>query len=73
MKVVEALEAEYKKERKTGKAEIKNGMTVEKLQAQIEKLNERIVNTTLQLKDKEDNSTVALTTSKIVSFLVTPS
>ncbi|KAK9493283.1 hypothetical protein V1508DRAFT_403979 [Lipomyces doorenjongii] len=65
MKVVEELEAEYKKERKTGKAEIKNGMTVEKLQAQIEKLNERIVNTTLQLKDKEDNSTVALTTSKI--------
>ncbi|KAK9370507.1 hypothetical protein V1509DRAFT_615997 [Lipomyces kononenkoae] len=65
MKVVEELEAEYKKERKTGKAEIRNGMTVEKLQAQIEKLTERIVNTTLQLKDKEDNSTVALTTSKI--------
>ncbi|KAJ8103519.1 hypothetical protein POJ06DRAFT_242114 [Lipomyces tetrasporus] len=65
MKVVDELEAEYKKERKTGKVELKNGMPVEKLKAQIEKLNERIVNTTLQLKDKEDNSTVALTTSKI--------
>ncbi|KAK9238515.1 hypothetical protein V1525DRAFT_358095 [Lipomyces kononenkoae] len=65
MKVVEELEAEYMKQRKTGKVDIKNGMTVEKLQAQIEKLTERIVNTTLQKKDKEDNSTVALTTSKI--------
>ncbi|ODV95621.1 hypothetical protein PACTADRAFT_58616 [Pachysolen tannophilus NRRL Y-2460] len=63
---VKELEKEYKKELKTGKPEVKpSNITVEKLEAQIEKLDQRITNTTLQLKDKEDNSQVALGTSKI--------
>ncbi|KAK9469028.1 hypothetical protein V1512DRAFT_220785 [Lipomyces arxii] len=62
---INELEKEYKLELKTGKPVVKSGSTVEKLQVQIEKIGERIINTSLQLKDKEDNSTVALTTSKI--------
>ncbi|KAK9447443.1 uncharacterized protein V1518DRAFT_421008 [Limtongia smithiae] len=65
LEAVKALEKEYAQERKKGKPEVKSGMTVEKLRGQIEKLDERVVNMGLQLKDKEDNSTVALTTSKI--------
>ena len=59
------LEKEYKKELKTGKPEIPKGTTVEKLKTQVENMENRIVSTTLQLKDKEDNSEVSLGTSKM--------
>lgn len=62
---VTELSTQYKKELKTGKPEVKPGSTIEKLQLQIERLDQRITNTTLQLKDKEDNSQVALGTSKM--------
>lgn len=66
LKKVDELEKEYAKEAKSGKPEVKPAnTTVEKLEAQVEKLEQRIANTTLQLKDKEDNSEVALGTSKI--------
>lgn len=66
LKKVDELEKEYAKEAKCGKPEVKPAnTTVEKLEAQVEKLEQRIANTTLQLKDKEDNSEVALGTSKI--------
>ncbi|GME96688.1 unnamed protein product [Ambrosiozyma monospora] len=45
--------------------EIKSNMTVEKLEQQVEKLDQRINNTILQKQDKEDNSSVALGTSKM--------
>jgi DNA topoisomerase-1 len=62
---VKELEKEYAKELKTGKPEVPTTVTVEKLEAQVEKLEQRISNTMLQMKDKEDNSQVALSTSKI--------
>lgn len=62
---VDELENEYKEELKTGKPVIKKSITVEKLKSQIEGLENRIVNTTFQLKDKEDNSEVSLGTSKL--------
>ncbi|CDK26078.1 unnamed protein product [Kuraishia capsulata CBS 1993] len=62
---VKELQKEFSKELSSGKPEVKANMTVEKLQALIEKLNVRITNATLQLKDKEDNSSVALGTSKM--------
>lgn len=65
LETVDALEKEYAKELKTGKPEIPNGSTVEKLEAQIVKFTEKINNTSLQMKDKEDNAQVALSTSKI--------
>jgi len=40
-------------------------ITVEKLEKQVDKLEERIKNAHLQLKDREDNSSVALSTSKV--------
>ena len=39
--------------------------TVEKLKGQIETLENRILTTSFQLKDKEDNSEVSLGTSKM--------
>ncbi|KAK7204086.1 DNA topoisomerase I [Myxozyma melibiosi] len=66
LKAVSELEAVYAKEKKSSfKMPEVTVSSAEKVEQQIEKLNERITNTTLQLKDKEDNSTVALTTSKI--------
>uniref|UniRef100_A0A060T5Z3 DNA topoisomerase I n=1 Tax=Blastobotrys adeninivorans TaxID=409370 RepID=A0A060T5Z3_BLAAD len=65
LEALKEMEAELKKELKTGKPEIKGNVTVDKLRAQVDKYEERITNTTLQLKDKEDNSTVALSTSKM--------
>lgn len=55
---------EYKKEVR-GKPEVKASMTVEKLKAQVEKLDTQIKNTSLQMEDKQANSTVALGTSKL--------
>lgn len=65
MEKVNEVEKEYADELKTGKYEIKKSVTVEKLKGQIETLTNRIVSTTLQLKDKEDNSEVSLGTSKM--------
>jgi DNA topoisomerase-1 len=62
---IKELEDEYALELKTGKPQPKKGITVEKLQQQVETIENRIVNTTLQLKDKEDNSEVSLGTSKM--------
>lgn len=56
---------DLKEELKTGNPPLKNSDTVEKLKEQIKKIDERIINTSLQLKDKNDNSTVALSTSKM--------
>lgn len=65
LEVLKEMQKEFKAERNGKTPEIKGSMTVEKLQAQVEKLEERIANTSLQLKDKEDNSQVALGTSKM--------
>lgn len=62
---VDQLEKDYKNELKTGKPLLPDNITIEKLEQQIEKLEGRIASTTLQMKDKEDNSQVALSTSKI--------
>ncbi|KAI3402898.2 TOP1 [Candida oxycetoniae] len=62
---VHDLEKEYKKELKTGKYQVPKGATIEKLKAQIETLENRILSTSLSLKDKEDNSEVSLGTSKM--------
>ncbi|ANB11142.1 DNA topoisomerase 1 [Sugiyamaella lignohabitans] len=65
LEAIDIMEKEFAAELKSGKPDIKGNATVEKLKVQVEKLEERITNTQLQLKDKEDNSTVALGTSKM--------
>lgn len=63
---VDELEEQYKKELETGEIQLKATLqNVEKLRAQIDKLDQRIETSTIQLKDREDNSQVALGTSKI--------
>ncbi|KAK6458292.1 DNA topoisomerase I [Scheffersomyces xylosifermentans] len=62
---IQELKEEYDEELRTGKTVVKKGSTVEKLKQQIETIENRIVTTTLQLKDKEDNSEVSLGTSKL--------
>lgn len=65
------LAAKYKKENKTGKVEAEGkGPTVQKLEAAVEKLDQRIENMKIQMEDKEGNKEVALGTSKIVGLLV---
>lgn len=62
------LAKKFKKENKTGKVEPEGkGPTVDKIEANIKKLEERITSLQTQMQDKEDNKTVALGTSKIVS------
>jgi DNA topoisomerase-1 len=57
-----------KKENKTKKVEAEGkGPTVEKYEAAIKKLDERIATMLLQAEDREGNKEVALGTSKIVS------
>lgn len=69
LKAVKELEAKFKKENKTKKVEAEGkGPTVEKLDAAVEKINERIRTLELQSADREGNKEVALGTSKIVSF-----
>ena len=70
LKAANVLEAKYKKENKTKKVEAEGrGVTVEKLETQIEKLDTQISNTKLQAEDREGNKEVALSTSKLVSYL----
>jgi len=62
------LAAKYKKENKSGKVEAEGkGPSIEKLEANVDKLNQRIENMKIQMEDKEGNKEVALGTSKIVS------
>lgn len=66
--VADDLEKKFKKENKSKKVEAEGkGPTVEKLEANIEKLDTRIANMLLQAEDREGNKEVALGTSKIVS------
>lgn len=62
---IKSSEQEYRAEIELGQPEVTKGSTVEKLKAQIEKVENRILNTSFQLKDKEDNSEVSLGTSKL--------
>lgn len=67
LEVIDEMEAEFKEENKTGTVEPKlRGATVEKLEIQIEKLDEKILKQETDAKVREGNKTVALGTSKIV-------
>jgi DNA topoisomerase-1 len=62
------MEKKFQKENKTGKVEADGrGQTIEKLENNITKLEQRVENMSLQAEDKENNKEVALGTSKIVS------
>lgn len=66
LEAVDVTKKVYLKEANTlhiSEKEMKND--VEKLEKEVAKIDERITNTTLQLKDKEDNSMVSLSTSKV--------
>ncbi|KAL2199180.1 hypothetical protein P885DRAFT_31159 [Corynascus similis CBS 632.67] len=66
LKAVSELEAKFKKENKTKKVEAEGkGASIEKLTANVEKLDERIRTLELQCADREGNKEVALGTSKI--------
>lgn len=68
LEVADDLEKKYKKENKSGKVEAEGkGPTIEKLEANLEKMRQRIETMKLQGEDKENNKEVALGTSKIVS------
>lgn len=71
LEVVKEMEKKFNKENKTGKVEAEGrGPTVEKLENNITKLDQRIETMSLQAQDKEDNKEVALGTSKIVSSAI---
>lgn len=71
LKEADDLGKKMRKEHKTGKVEAEGkGPTVEKMEANIEKLNQRIEVMRIQMEDKEGNKEVALGTSKIVSVVV---
>ena len=70
LEAVDELEAKFKKENKTKKIEAEGkGPTVEKYEAAIQKIDERIATMRLQAEDREGNKEVALGTSKIVSSM----
>lgn len=62
---IEETQREYEQEIDSGKPEVAKSATVAKLRTQVESVENRIVNTSYQLKDKEDNSEVSLGTSKM--------
>jgi DNA topoisomerase I len=63
------LEKKFKKENKTKKVEAEGkGPTIEKMEAKLTQLDQRLANMSLQAEDKENNKEVALGTSKIVSL-----
>lgn len=69
LKAVKELEAKFKKENKSKKVEAEGrGPTVDKLEGQIKKIDERIKNLEAQAADREGNKEVALGTSKIVGL-----
>lgn len=65
LNAAEELKAQLNEEKKTQKVEAKSSMTVEKLEAQITKAQERIAVTKTQMINKDENKTTALGTSKI--------
>lgn len=66
MDPVNELEKKFKKENKTKKVTAEGkGPTIEKLEANIEKIDQRIATMELQAEDREGNKEVALGTSKI--------
>lgn len=65
LKESDELSKKFKQENKTGKVEPGKGATVEKLENNVKKLEERIQALEVQMRDKEDNKTVALGTSKL--------
>ena len=70
MEVASELEKMFKKENKTKKVEAEGrGPTVERMEANLEKLDARIRTMRLQAESKESNKEVALGTSKIVSSI----
>jgi len=70
LEAADELEKKFKKENKTKKIEAEGkGPSVEKCEASIKKLDERITAMRLQAEDREGNKEVALGTSKIVSNL----
>lgn len=67
LEVVKDMEKKFNKENKTGKVQVEGrGPTVEKIEASITKLDQRVDTMSIQAQDKEDNKEVALGTSKIV-------
>ena len=71
LEVVKEMQKKFKHENKTSKVEPEGrGPTVEKIEANITKLDQRVDNMEVQAQDKEDNKEVALGTSKIVSYLL---
>lgn len=68
LEVADDLEKKLKKEFKSKKVETEGkGATVEKFEASIKKLDDRIATMLVQAEDREGNKEVALGTSKIVS------
>lgn len=65
LETVDKLGMQYEAELNGGEMEIKASLNPDKLQVQISKLEERITNTRLSLQDKQENSAVALSTSKM--------
>ncbi|KAJ5893307.1 DNA topoisomerase 1 [Penicillium taxi] len=66
LEVVKDMEKKFAKENKSGKVEAEGrGPTVDKIEASITKLDQRVETMSLQAQDKEDNKEVALGTSKI--------
>lgn len=73
LKTADELAAKFKKENKSKKVEAEGkSPTIEKLETQIKKIDERIRNLNLQAEDREGNKEVALGTSKIVSHTLHP-
>lgn len=70
LEAADDLEKKFKKENKSKKVEAEGkGPTVERYEAAIQKLDERIATMLLQAEDREGNKEVALGTSKIVSTM----
>lgn len=65
LKAVDEMEKELKREKQSGQIELKSNATVDKLLAQITKLDERIKATKNQALDKEEGKETALSTSKL--------
>jgi DNA topoisomerase-1 len=72
LKEASDFEKKYRKEHKSGKVEAEGkGPTIEKFEANLDKLTHRIETAKVQMEDKESNKEVALGTSKIVSQAMT--
>ena len=70
LEAAKELETRFKKENKTKKVEAEGrSPTIEKLENNLVRLDQRIETMLLQAEDKENNKEVALGTSKIVSQL----